>query len=189
MAMLEGVEALTLDKLNDITVAWVERDYHRRVHRELATTPLARLLDSDDASRPCPDSDALKAAFRITVTRTQRRSDATVSVQGVRYQVPAPWRHLRVARWDLSSVELVDARSTQRLCTLYLLDKHANAQGLRQRVSPGDNEGAGHGPGEHEPAPPLRRILHDQDATGLPALWLPHTESPNPGTDEDHGDR
>ena len=84
IAMLEGVEALTLNKLNDITVAWVERDYHRRVHRELATTPLARLLDSDDASRPCPDSDALTAAFRITVTRTLRRSDATVSVEGVR---------------------------------------------------------------------------------------------------------
>ena len=128
-----------------------------------------------------------------TVTRTQRRSDATVSVQGVRYQVPAPWRHLRelhlrVARWDLSSVELVDARSTQRLCTLYPLDKRANAQGLRQRVGPGDNDGAGHGPGEQEPAPLLRRILHDQDATGLPSLWLPHTASPNPGTDEDHGD-
>ena len=104
MAMLEGVEALTLDKLNDITLAWVERDYHRRVHRELATTPLKRLLSSDDASRPCPSTDELNAAFRITVTRTLRRSDATVSVEGVRYQVPAPWRHLRelslrVARW------------------------------------------------------------------------------------------
>ena len=53
----------------------------------------------------------------------------------------------------------------------------------RRRVGPGANEGA-----EHEPAPLLRRILHDQAATGLPALWLPHTESPNPGEDEDHGD-
>ena len=86
------------------------------MHRELATTPLARLLDSDDASRRCPGTGALTAAFRITVTRTLRRSDATVSVAGVRYQVPAPWRHLRelhlrVARWDLASVELVDART------------------------------------------------------------------------------
>ena len=194
MAMLEGVEALTLDKLNDITVAWVERDYHRRVHRELATTPLARLLDSDDASRPCPDSDELTAAFRITVTRTQRRSDATVSVEGVRYQVPAPWRHLRelhlrVARWDLSRVELVDARNAERLCTLYPLDKRANAGGLRRRTGPGrDDDGANGGGGEQEPAPLLQRILHDQAATGLPALWLPHTEPPGPGTDDEHGD-
>ena len=56
MAMLDGVEALALDKLNDMTIAWVERDYHRRVHREIATTPLNRPLDSDHA-KPCPDSD------------------------------------------------------------------------------------------------------------------------------------
>ena len=193
MAMLEGVEALTLNKLNDITVAWVERDYHRRVHRELATTPLARLLDSDDASRPCPGSDALTAAFRITVTRTLRRSDATVSVEGVRYQVPAPWRHLRelhlrVARWDLSRVELVDARNAERLCTLYPLDKRANAGALRRRVGPGDNDGGDNG-AEPEPAPLLERILHEQAASGLPTLWLSHSETPHPGTDEDHGDR
>ena len=34
MAMLEGVEALTLKMLNDATLAWLERDYHRRQHRE-----------------------------------------------------------------------------------------------------------------------------------------------------------
>ena len=191
MAMLEGVEALTLQMLNNVTVAWVERDYHRRAHRELATTPLKRLLDSDDASRACPSNDELKAAFRITVTRTLRRSDATVSVEGVRYQVPAPWRHLttvhlRVARWDLSSVELVDAPSAQRLCTLYPLDKRANAGGVRQRADPGsDDDGAN---GADEPAPLLRRILDEQAATGLPALWLPHTERPGPGTDDEHGE-
>ena len=62
MAMLEGVEPLTLDKLNDATVAWVEREYHRRVHRELGTTPLKRLVESDDASRPCPDGGALSSS-------------------------------------------------------------------------------------------------------------------------------
>ena len=164
------------------------------MHRELATTPLARLLDSDDASRPCPASDELKAAFRITVTRTLRRSDATVSVEGVRYQVPAPWRHLttvhlRVARWDRSSVELVDARSAQRLCTLYPLDKRAHAGGLRCRVGPSSDEGGANATGEQEPAPLLERILADQAATGLPAQWLPHTERPGPGTDDEHGDR
>ena len=194
MAMLEGVEPRTLDKLNHATVAWIERDYHRRGHRELATTPLARLLDSDDASRPCPATDALTAAFRITVTRILRRSDATVSVEGVRYQVPAPWRHLRelhlrVARWNLASVDLVDARSAERLCTLYPLDKRANAGALRRRTVPGANDGGANADaGEHEPAPLLKRILHDQDATGLPPLWLPHTESPHPHENEDHGD-
>ena len=37
LAMLEGVEPLTLRDLNDATLAWVEREYHRRVHDELGT--------------------------------------------------------------------------------------------------------------------------------------------------------
>ena len=101
-----------------------------------------RLLDSVDASRPCPGGDELKAAFRITVKRTLRRSDATVSVEGIRYQVPAPWRHLstlwiRYARWDLSSVDLVDGRGGERLCTLYPLDRRGNAGGVRCPVGVG----------------------------------------------------
>ena len=78
MAQLEGVDALTLKMLNDATVAWLEQDYHRRVHRELGMTPHERLAESVDASRPCPSSAELKAAFRITRKRTLRRSDGTV---------------------------------------------------------------------------------------------------------------
>ena len=194
MAMLEGVEALTLQKLNDATVAWLERDYHRRLHRELGTTPLKRFLDSDDASRPCPETDVLRAAFRITVKRTLRRSDGTVSVEGVRYQVPAPWRHLtklhiRVARWDLSSVELVDGRSGERLCTLYPLDKRGNAGGVRRPTNPGGNDGGGSGGiAEPGPAPLLNRILDDQAASGLPPLWLPHAEPRDRDKDDEQGD-
>ena len=194
MAMLEGVEALTLDKLNDATVAWVEREYHRRVHRELGTTPLKRLLESDDASRPCPETDVLRAAFRITVKRTLRRSDGTVSVEGVRYQVPLPWRHLtalfiRVARWDLSSVDLVDGRSGERLCTLYPLDKRGNAGGVRRPSGPGDDDRGGAGAAvEPGPAPLLNRILDDQAASGLPPLWLPHAGPTDRDKDDEQGE-
>ena len=194
MAMLEGVEPLTLDTLNHATIAWLERDYHRRVHRELATTPLKRLLNSDDASRPCPDAGALRAAFRIPVKRTLRRSDATVSVEGVRYQVPKPWRHLReltlrVARWDLSSVDLVDARSGERLCTLYPVDKRRNAEGVRRRTEPGDDEGGTSAPAvAHQPAPLLQRILDEQAASGMLPAWVPHSEHPEREDDDPHGD-
>lgn len=94
MAMLEGVELLTLKTLNDATVAWAEQAYHRRVHRALNITPLKRLLDSDDASRPCLVRDELGAVFRITVRNTLRRSDGSLSLEGIRYQVPAPRRLL-----------------------------------------------------------------------------------------------
>lgn len=193
MAMLEGVEPLTLDTLNHATVAWLERDYNRRVHRELATTPLKRVVESDDASRPCPDGDTLRAAFRITVKRRLRSSDGTVAVQGIRYQVPAPWRHLselslRVARWDLSSVDLVDSRTGQRMCTLYPLDKRRNADGMRRRTGRKPHDGAAKRAGAQKPAPLLQRLLDDQAASGLPALWLAHTEHRAAGNDDNQGD-
>ncbi len=40
LAMLDGVAELTLERLNQITQAWVERDYHRAHHSEIDTTPL-----------------------------------------------------------------------------------------------------------------------------------------------------
>ena len=193
MAMLEGVEPLSLDKLNDATVAWVERDYHRRVHRELGTTPLKRLVESDDASRPCPDGGALRAAFRITVKRRLRGSDGTVSVEGVRYQVPAPWRHLRelhlrVARWDLSSVDLVDGRTGERISALNPVDKRGNADGTRRRTGRNAVDDGGKPVVGQEPAPLLQRILDDQAASGLPPLWLAHPQSANRDKDDEQGD-
>jgi transposase InsO family protein len=44
MAMLEGEAELTLPLLNEATIAWVEFEYHRKVHSEIATTPLDRYL-------------------------------------------------------------------------------------------------------------------------------------------------
>ena len=193
MAQLEGVHALTLKRLNDATIAWLEHDYHRRNHRELAMTPHQRLAGSVDASRPCPSSAELKAAFRITRKRTLRRSDGTVSVESIRYQVPQPWRHLRevrvrYARWDLGNVDLVDGRSGERLCTLYPLDKRANADGVRRRARPGTDEGGGASAGAGELPPLLKGMLDAQAATGLPSAWLPHDETPEPGKDDERGE-
>jgi putative transposase len=75
--MLEGEERLTLEQLNEATQAW---EYHRTVHRELGVTPLERYLAGPTVGRECPGSEELRAAFRIEVTRRQRRSDGTVSL-------------------------------------------------------------------------------------------------------------
>ena len=193
MAMLEGVEPLTLKMLNDATVAWVEHEYHRRVHRELGVTPHGRLRDSVDASRPCPGAAELRAAFRIARKRTLRRSDGTVSIEGIRYQVPAPWRHLatlwvRYARWSLSSVDLVDGPEGERLCTLYPLDKHGNAGAVRRPSRRGGSDDRETRGGAAEPPPLLKRILDEQAATGLPPAWLSHAESPQPDKDDEQGE-
>ena len=61
--MLDEVEALTLEQLNLATHAWLEREYHRSVHRELGCTPLARYLAGADVARECPTSESLRRAF------------------------------------------------------------------------------------------------------------------------------
>ena len=71
MAMLEGVSELTLELLNSATHVWVEHEYQRREHAELETTPLARFVQGPSVMRECPDSQALRAAFRMEVTRKQ----------------------------------------------------------------------------------------------------------------------
>ncbi len=198
MAMLEGLEEpLTLQKLNDATIAWLEHDYHRRVHRELGVTPLGRLKQSDNAARDCPDSAALGSAFRIAVKRTLRRSDGTLSLDGVRFQVPKPWRHLlearvRYARWDLTVAELVTGND-DCLCLLHPLDKRAHADAVRRPVAgPGDADDgdAGAGAGKAETPALLGKILRKQAETGLPPAWMPFRgdtdNTDNAGDEEDH---
>jgi transposase InsO family protein len=176
MAMLEGEASLTLDLLNQATQAWVEQEYHRTLHSELGATPLARYLAGPNVRRECPETAKLTAAFRIEVIRRQRRSDGTVSLGGARFEIPSTYRqlskvHLRYARWDLTRVDLVDDRSGVILCPVRPLDKSANADGQRKRLSPAATD--------RSPLPPsgiaplLKQLLADYAATGLPPAYLP----------------
>jgi transposase InsO family protein len=182
MAMLEGVTDLTLERLNEITQAWVELDYHREIHSEIATTPLRRYLDNRHVGRDCPDSATLRRAFRRTVTRRQRRSDATLSLAGLRFEIPSRYRHLeqpqvRYARWDLRSVDLIDPRTREILCPLYPLDKTANASGQRRTLEPASQADMTPAqPGDELP-PLLRKLLADYAATGRPPAYLPKPAS------------
>ena len=94
MAMLEGVRDLGLAPLNEATLCWVEMEYNRKVHSETKEAPTTRFLDGQSVGRPCPSADALRTAFTMEEHRIQRRSDGTVSVGGVRYEVPSPYRHI-----------------------------------------------------------------------------------------------
>jgi hypothetical protein len=76
-----------LARLNELTQAWVEREYNRKRHSELGTTPLARFVDDTDVGRPSPSSETLRLAFCAEVRRSQRRSDGTLSLLGRRLEV------------------------------------------------------------------------------------------------------
>lgn len=178
MAMLEGCTELTLDRLNEATQAWVEREYNRRRHSELGCPPLERYLKSNDVGRESPGSEALRRVFCAEVTRTQRRSDGTFSLEGRRFEVPGRYRHLerltvRYARWDLAAVGLIDPRTGQHLCPLYPLDKTANADGRRRRLEPLPDAPTDPEPTSEGIAPLLRKLMTEYAATGLPPAYLP----------------
>jgi transposase InsO family protein len=179
MAMLEGEDNLTLKTLNLATQAWVEQEYNRTPHSEIKATPLERSLQGPSVSRPSPSAEALADAFRVKVTRRQRRSDGTVSLEGQRFEVPGCYRHLelvhlRYARWDLGHVDLMDPRAGQILCAIRPVDKAANASGQRKRLEPRALAPTARVPAGA--APLLKELLADYAASGLPPAYLPIAE-------------
>jgi putative transposase len=81
--------------------------------------------------------------------------------------------HLRYARWDLSRVDLVDARSGAILCPVRPLDKAANAEAQRRRIEPTDT--APSAAAVTGIAPLLKQMIAEYAATGLPPAYLPLT--------------
>ncbi len=131
---------------------------------------------------------ALREAFRLQSKRRQRQSDGTISLEGVRFEIPARYRHfrdvvVRYARWDLGRVHLVDANSGATLAPIYPLDRRANADGQRllfpadTAVAPTDDSQRP----DNQMPPLLKRILAEYSATGTPPAYLP--KQPHPPND------
>jgi hypothetical protein len=182
LEMLDNHHTLTLNQLNDYTIAWAEMEYNRSIHSEIHQTPLQRFLEGKNLSRPCPSVDELQKHFCAEFRRTQRRSDGTFSLGGVRFELPGRYRHLehiyiRVASWDRSRAYLVDERMGKILCTVYPLDKAKNADAKRRFVSrEPDLAIEPHPERKSEPAPLLKKLLEDYLAAGLPPAYLPKEE-------------
>ena len=176
MAMLEGVEDLTLKILNDATCAWIEMEYNRIEHREIGARPLDRFLNAPSVMRAAPGMADIKRAFRCEVTRRQRRTDGTISLESRRFEIDSRFRHLdaitvRYPRWDLSFVHMIDPKTGALLDQIYPLDKHANASGVRMhRDNPMTTGEAQRSTGM---APLLKKLMADYAADGLLPAYLP----------------
>jgi putative transposase len=129
----------------------------------------------------------MRLAFRIEETRTQRRSDGTVSIEGVRFEVPSRYRHMerlsvRYASWDLGRVHLVDPRMGTLLAPPYPLDRAKNADGMRRMLGPVASVPADEttltAAKSTEMAPLLRRLVDAYDRAGLPPAYLPKRDEP-----------
>lgn len=176
--MLRGIENLKLSFINHAAQAWVEQDYHRNRHREIGVTPLQRMLDGPDVGRRAPDADTLRLAFTRQIVRTPRRGDATVVVDGIRYELPSRFGHLhtvtlRSPGWDKSRMTLVDPKTGGPLARLLPQDKAQNASGLRRTIETQETTAANLKNGQ--PAL-LQKWLADYAATGLPPAYLPKEE-------------
>lgn len=184
MEMLEGVPKLTLAFLNEATQAWAEIEYNRAEHREIKSSPVVRFAKAPDVLRLSPTAEALRDAFRLQTTRRQRRSDGTISLEGVRFEIPPRYRHfrdvvVRYARWDLRRVDLVDPQSGVILSPIEPLDRSSNADGRRGTLDPEEGEASDEDdlsdapPADSELPPLLKQILQDYSATGMPPAYLP----------------
>ena len=182
--MLEGVADLTLDQLNDASQPWVELEYNRKVHSELnGQTPLERFLAHKNVARPCPSAETLARAFTTEVRRVQRRSDGTLTLEGIRFEVPSRFGHLtelwlRYASWDLSTVHLADPTTGALLSRIYPVDKKKNAEGRRAPRTPTATTPPPAAPTGM--APLLQKLIHQYATTGLPPAYLPQPEKPAP---------
>lgn len=184
LAMLSNVHPLTLEFLNQATQAWAEQEYNRSVHEETGQTPLERMLKGSDVSRPSVSSDILHFNFTAVEPRSQRVSDGTLQVKGVRFEVPSRFRHIKrltvgYKSWDLSTAYLIDRRTGDNLGRIFPQDKTQNATGNRRGLEPIQpiEQGDTSSTCETEAIPPLlRRLLSDYAATGLPSAYLPKEE-------------
>lgn len=194
LALCERIPDLSLERLNAFAQAWVERDYHHAVHCEIHTTPLDRFVSEADVLRPAPSAKALSQAFRQRVWRQLRRSDGTLTLEGVRFEIPSAFHHvsrlrLAYARWDLGHVHLVDPRSGKELRRIFPLDRERNASGQRRRIeSPLETAEATADPlatrdtaGDLPPL--LQRLVEDYAASGLPPAYLAKSD---PREEEEH---
>jgi transposase InsO family protein len=180
MKMLKHLADLTLNFLNQATVAYVELDYNKSVHEEIGDTPLNRFLQGPSVLRNSPSSEDLRLGFRRTVTRKLRQSDGTVKLGSVRFEIPDRFRHLRrvklrYAEWDRRSVDMVDPVSGKILSRVYPLDKARNADGKRRARAPRPLGGAAaecEAPRCDLP-PLLRKLMRQYSATGLPPAYIP----------------
>lgn len=177
ISLLDAEPNLTLEQLNQMSIAWVEMEYNRKVHSETKVSPVDRWQKSPTVMRDSLKIEELRKAFRKEFLRKVRRSDGTFSFEGAKFTVPLQYRTLlsvtiHAARWDLSNIDLVDAKTKKVLSPIYPVDLNENANGVRRPIGEVNNDPV---------VPPtrphlLQKHIEDYAAYGTTASYLPLDE-------------
>jgi hypothetical protein len=119
---VETANVTTLTELNVSLWAWLECVYHRHEHSETHQTPWARYTAGLAQVRHA-DPETVRRAFLWREKRKVRR-DATLSLQGNRYQVDTQFAgrtlELRFDPFDLTQVELYLERTLVGMATVVI---------------------------------------------------------------------
>jgi transposase InsO family protein len=137
---VETSDLTTLSALNESLWAWLECLYHQHVHSETEQSPLARYSAGLDQVRPV-DPETLRRAFLWRAKRQVKR-DATISLQGNRYQVDPRWAgrtlELRFDPFDLSQIELYLDAVPLGLATVVIQQRQRHLAVARLATEPPD---------------------------------------------------
>jgi transposase InsO family protein len=130
----------TLADLNESLWAWLECVYHQHEHSETQQTPLARYTAGLEHVRHA-DPEIVRRAFLWREKRKVRK-DATLSLQGNRYQVEPQWAgrtlELRFDPFDLSQVELYLDSTPLGLATVMVQNRQRHLAVERLATEPPD---------------------------------------------------
>jgi hypothetical protein len=181
LPMIEEVQPMTLNTLNDLTLLWIEGEYHHSLHSEIHTTPISRFSNDTSVLRNSPSSDKLRAAFVCEVDRLQRKSDGTMSLEGVRFEIPSAYRHhknllIHYTSWDLSYVFLVDPMTSKPLARLFPLDKSKNNNGKRASQVPVNKTRVPMSDLTQQLPAQMRYLLKQSQLQSMPPAYIPQTD-------------
>ena len=137
---VEASNLTTLTDLNESLWAWLECVYHQREHSETKQTPLARYTAGLDQVRHA-DPETVRRAFLWREKRKVRR-DATLSLQGNRYQVEPHLAgrtlELRFDPFDLTQIELYLDGARLGLATVLVQNRQRHLAVERLATEPPD---------------------------------------------------
>ena len=137
---VEASRLTTLTDLNESLWAWLECVYHQHVHSETQQTPLARFTAGLNQVRHA-DPESVRRAFLWRAKR-QVRKDATLSLQGNRYQVEPHLAgrslELRFDPFDLAHIELYLDGAHLGLATVIVQNRQRHLAVQRLATEPPD---------------------------------------------------
>jgi putative transposase len=137
---VEASQLTTLTELNESLWAWLECVYHQHVHSETQQTPLARYTAGLDQVRHA-DPEVVRRAFLWREKRKVRK-DATLSLQGNRYQVEPNLAgrtlELRFDPFDLSQIELWQDGADLGLATVVIQNRQRHLAVAHLATEPPD---------------------------------------------------